>query len=428
MAAGLLALAACTADAWLEPPGPDDAPDARFDATPEPDAEPEPDADDADAEPEPDADADAEPEPDADAGDADAGDADVDVPPPDPATFVRYEGRFDRSVEGQARFAWSGSAIHARFEGSEIHAAFNAPGVGGNGGAQLEVLIDGVTQPKVSLVWGDQSYKLAEALPPGPHELELILRTEAEFGVVTFKGFSFGADAHGTLLEPAGPPPARHIEFVGDSFTCGYGVEGTVNPAVPGNCQFHANTEAANKTYAWRTARYFDASVNLVAWSGRGVVRNYGGAAGLKMPDLFEQLLPHVHNHPSEVPWPFAAPAPNAVVVFLGTNDFSPGSGNNAALAGTFEAGYAALLERLRVVYPEAELFGVFYTNGTSGPAGSVSVQNAVNVRRGAGDLRVHYVDLGELTFNGCQWHPNTLEQQAISERLVLAMQPVLGW
>ena len=47
----------------------------------------------------------------------------------------------------------------------------------------------------------------------------------------------------------------RHIEFVGESYTCGYGTE-----SCDRNDLFLAETENCNLTYAAITARYFGAS------------------------------------------------------------------------------------------------------------------------------------------------------------------------
>lgn len=52
---------------------------------------------------------------------------------------------------------------------------------------------------------------------------------------------------------------------------------------------------------------------------GKGVVRNYGGAPGPTMPELF---LNEVANFP-QFEWDFTRFTPHVVVSFLGCNDFS---------------------------------------------------------------------------------------------------------
>jgi hypothetical protein len=78
------------------------------------------------------------------------------------------------------------------------------------------------------------------------HSVVLRKRTEALFGVVTFRGFAVaGASEAESFFIPAvkvaradgARDSSRRIEFVGDSISCGYGIEG--HPP----CPFTAATE-----------------------------------------------------------------------------------------------------------------------------------------------------------------------------------------
>jgi hypothetical protein len=80
------------------------------------------------------------------------------------------------------------------------------------------------------------------------HSVVLRKRTEALFGVVTFHGFAVAGASSGDdgerffipAVKAAMRPKAlesRRIEFVGDSISCGYGIEG--HPP----CPFTAATE-----------------------------------------------------------------------------------------------------------------------------------------------------------------------------------------
>ena len=57
------------------------------------------------------------------------------------------------------------------------------------------------------------------------------------------------------------------IEFIGDSITCGYGVD-----AKDQNESFKTDTEDFSKTYAYKTAEALDADYSVVSYSGYGVV------------------------------------------------------------------------------------------------------------------------------------------------------------
>ena len=57
-----------------------------------------------------------------------------------------------------------------------------------------------------------------------PHTVIIQKRTEAQQGRATFIGF----ETDGTLLQ-APAPKERLIEFIGDSYTCGYGIENSIS-------------------------------------------------------------------------------------------------------------------------------------------------------------------------------------------------------
>ena len=63
---------------------------------------------------------------------------------------------------------------------------------------------------------------------------------------------------------------ALSIEFIGDSITCAYGVEGS-NSYEP----FRTTTENFMKSYAYLTAQKLDADYSAVSYSGYGVLSGY---------------------------------------------------------------------------------------------------------------------------------------------------------
>ena len=123
---------------------------------------------------------------------------------------------------------------------------------------------------------------LAEGLGKGEHEIILQKRTEGEQGRFTVHSFL----TEGKILQAEGRKP-RHIEFIGDSYTCGYGTESGDR-----NDPFLAETENCNLTYAAIAARYFGADFNLVSHSGQGICRNYDDfRPGYNMPDRYSQTF-----------------------------------------------------------------------------------------------------------------------------------------
>ncbi|HEX5098112.1 MAG TPA: hypothetical protein VFV94_01360, partial [Polyangiaceae bacterium] len=110
---------------------------------------------------------------------------------------VHFVGRVDAADPANARFAWSGTGVVARFNGTEVSATLG-------GSQQFTVVVDGMVQPKLTAKTGKNT--LATGLAAGEHTVELYRRTEASLGVATFMGFDFGG---GTLLAP--PVPTRRL-------------------------------------------------------------------------------------------------------------------------------------------------------------------------------------------------------------------------
>lgn len=120
---------------------------------------------------------------------------------------------------------------------------------------------------------------------------------------------------------------ARFIEFIGDSITCGYGMDDEV-----AEHHFVTGTEDATRAYAYRTAQALDADHSLVSISGYGIISGYTATA--EAP-LTAQLIPTYYEKlgfsyglfggevPQDVRWDFSVRQPDLIVINLGTNDDS---------------------------------------------------------------------------------------------------------
>lgn len=324
------------------------------------------------------------------------------------APAVHFVGRVDDSDPANARFAWSGTGVVARFQGTEVSALLG-------GAQQFTVVVDGAVRvPKLTAQDGTNS--LASGLSAGEHTVELYRRTEPSLGVATFMGFDFGG---GTALAP--PTPTRRLEFVGDSITCGYGNEGADM-----SCTFSADTENHYLTYAALTARALDAELSTVAWSGKGVVCNYGDTADAcqnPFPTYYDRTLPE----DSTSKWDFSRFVPHAVVVNLGTNDFSTATDPTKE---EFETGYRTFLERIRAVYPDAY---ILCTNGPmlSGTDLSTLMGYIDDVVTALGDPKISSFDISPQDGSdgyGCDWHPSLARHEKVATAVTAELKAKLGW
>lgn len=322
---------------------------------------------------------------------------------------VRLIGRYDGCKPGGPRMSWSGSGFVARFSGTGLSVTLDG------GELIFTTLVDGVVTTDLVTGSGKATYVLAAGLRSGEHTLELYRQGEPSFGPSVLHGVSV---TDGELL----PPPAaatRRIEMVGDSITAGYGNEGT-SPA----CPFSAETENHYLTYGAIMARALGADLSTVAWSGKGVVSNYGGNRVSPMPQLYERAEPGDEHSV----WDFSLWQPHAVVVNLGTNDYST---DNDPSDNEFVSAYAQLLTNIRARYPEASIICTLgpLLLGTDLEKAEANIAAAVQKRKAAGDTGVLFQPLRVANVEpGCDWHPGLLTHRLMAEALEPVMRSALNW
>ncbi len=132
------------------------------------------------------------------------------------------------------------------------------------------------------------------------------------------------------VMTPVPAKPLR-LEIIGDSITCGYGVD-EYSP----EAHFRTATEDFTKGYAYKTARLLDADVRAFSISGWGIISGYVDSPD--KPRLTGQLLPPYYTKtgfsyqrfddrdgfaPQDIEWDFSGYTPDVVVINLGTNDNS---------------------------------------------------------------------------------------------------------
>jgi lysophospholipase L1-like esterase len=332
---------------------------------------------------------------------------------PEPSSGVpsiHFVGRFTVGGDPGMRFEWSGSGVVAAFDGTSVSVSLSD-----SGSNQFTVVIDGDVQPTLVAQAGTNIYELATGLTSGTHAVEIYRRTEASFGVSSFIDFDFGPD--GVLLAPP-TPPARKIEIIGDSISCGYGNEGE-----SASCGFSADTENHYMTYGAIAARALDAEVVTIAWSGKGIVYNYGDDTIDPLPVLYDRILPNTGGED----WDFSV-QPDAVVINLGTNDFSTDNDPSPEL---FASEYEAFLEHLRGVYPDAFILCTVgnLLSGDDLNAARAGIVSAVQARSEAGDANVADWEMNVPNDNpGCDYHPSVPTHQLMADALVRELQSRLGW
>ncbi len=325
------------------------------------------------------------------------------------APTVHFMGRFDMSDPAGPRFAWSGSGIETRFQGTAIDVRLHD--VGGN---EFQVVVDGQPTIVVKCHPSRDLYTLAQGLSDTTHDIAIYKRTEARVGPVQFLGFA--VKGGGPLL-PAPARSARRIEFIGDSITAGYGDEGQ-----SATCHYTASTQNAYQTYAAVTSRALGAEHVAVAWSGKTTEG---------MANLYDRTLPSVPKSR----WDFAVWVPDVVVVNLITNDFAMGDPGEATIVGP----YVRFVERVRAHYPNALIvctLGPMLSD--TYPAGAHILTRARKYLTAAvaslqrkGDARVQFLEFPAQDFAnglGCDYHPNLKTHRLMADQLTAAIRTQLKW
>jgi lysophospholipase L1-like esterase len=320
---------------------------------------------------------------------------------------MRVTGRAVALPGGGIVRQWPGTYAETAFRGGELF--FRV----GPGQVSLRVSIDG--QPATSLVRPmPGSYRIA-GLPRGDHRVRIDVASESQAGPTTFGGFFAATGMRGLAM----PPRARRIEFIGDSHTVGYGNLSPVRACTEDQVW---STTDTTRGLAAITARRFGADYEVNAISGRGVVRNYGGFKADTLPEAYPFALFDHDRRVDADAW-----HPQAIVIALGTNDFStalkPGErwSTREQLHADFERSYVRFVQGLRARDPYA-LIVIWATDLADGEieaeAGSVVRQLVA-----AGDTRVVFVPVHGLAFTACNSHPSTADDARIADAIAAALQ-----
>ena len=226
--------------------------------------------------------------------------------------------------------------------------------------------------------------------------------------------------------------PAPHlIEFIGDSITCGYGVDGEFNKD-----KFMTANEDAEKAYAIKTAKKLGADYSLVSYSGHGILSGYTSDGTLNKTQLVPKYYTQV-GHASPVieerhkiqddEWDFSV-QPDLIVINLGTNDASY-TVTSSPRQKEFAEKYTEFLKLIREKNPNAP---ILCTLGIMGTTLCDAIDLAVsNYTQETGDTNISTMRFDmqqDADGYAVDWHPSEKTHEKASDKLTAYIKDWLKW
>ena len=330
---------------------------------------------------------------------------------------IVYTGRVSHATQGQVSFTYPGVSISASFTGTSVAAKVRP-----NSGYFMVELDD--QQPfKIKASETDSTLNISTSLSQGEHHIKLIYAQEGYEQNPTFYGFIIDANAQ---MLPHPPLPNRRIEFIGNSITCGYGVE-----ADSATEHFSYDTENHYYTYAAITARTLNAQELVVARSGIGIYKNYGGpiegTQGLTMPDKYHLTL-FTDNAitPDMERWDHTLFHPDVLCLNLGTNDTSLDTYDTSLI----KTAYTNFIAHLRQIYPDTKI--ILLCGSMMNGRALTDCQTVLDeVQQQLADDNIFRFNFtpqdGSLGY-GADYHPSKLQQQKMANELIPFVRQITNW
>lgn len=338
-------------------------------------------------------------------------------------------------AEGVRYLGYSGSSASFTFVGKKAVAEIwsDADAWGEELKGRIAVYVNNGEEPvkRICLDKPEGIYTLYESDTEEQVTVKIMKYSEAAFGKCGIRYIEIDTDK-------LCPPPAaceRKMEIIGDSITCGYGVEAE-NELQP----FHTATENPTKSYSLLTAKDLGAEVNLVSWSGNGIVSGYVEETATEPSDKW--LMPEVYRYTdisgSEKlfgedesrweKWDFSRFVPDIILINLGTNDCS-WCKDIQERKNDYRDRYVEFLKYIRENNPGAEILCML---GTMDQRVLKELEEAVKIfKTTQKDEKVHFLSLPPQNPEdgyGADWHPCEFTQKRTAELVVREIKSIMNW
>jgi lysophospholipase L1-like esterase len=294
--------------------------------------------------------------------------------------------------------------------------------------ARVAIYVNGQRTIDELLLKQEQTYTVFEGSTQQTAAVNIIKLSEAALSLAGIKNIS--AD-EGAVIIPAEAKP-RRIEIIGDSITCGYGVDDE-------NCSHHFSTatEDVTKSYSYKMAQALDADYSMVSISGWGIISGWTGD-GTKKSD--QQLPPYYEKfgfsyntfadgkQAQTTNWDFSRFVPDVIVINLGTNDDSYCNGQQER-EKDYANQYVNFLKTVRRNNPHAH---IICSLGIMGDRLYPEIQKAViNYINETEDANINTFRFNpQIAADGyaADWHPTEKTHTKAAAALTSEIKTIMKW
>ena len=284
---------------------------------------------------------------------------------------------------------------------------------------RFEVRLDGKTILDARMSAKDAAVNVFEGAEKRDGEVQLIKLSEGTQSLIALQEILTDGK-----IEPLPDKPLK-MEFIGDSITCGYGVEGKNETET-----FTTATENVTKGYAFLTAEALGADAVMTCFSGHGIISGYTSDPEVRnsselVPPYYEKTGRNGFVLPSgrtvtDIDWDFSAWQPDDIIINLGTNDLS-WCQEFPERKEKYRKMYVQFLKTVRKNNPHARMLCIL---GAMGEGLNEHMQAAVrDYIAETGDRHIRAVSLKEQNGlkngYGANYHPSAITQQELAETVI---------
>lgn len=329
--------------------------------------------------------------------------------------------------------ALSGAGVEFNYTGKKLDITILGDSVATSGNAdnqaRIAVYVDDERVVDEMVDSAEETFTAFESQEERTVNVKVIKLSECAMSTCGIKAITV---ADGETITPA-EKKAHTIEFIGDSITCGYGVDDEVKEH-----HFSTKTEDVTKAYAYKTAQALDADYSMFSISGYGIISGYTNGdepvSAQTIPQFYESLGFSYGSFastttPQSLDWDFSSFEPEVIVINLGTNDASYTKGYSDRRQ-QYQDGYLSFLKMVRENNPNSTIFCTLGTMDST--LCQRVIETVVQYTAETGDDKVHYMlfDLQNGAADGyaADWHPTEATHRKSSEKLVNEIRTVMGW